>query len=103
MDRAQSRVFLVDITIPYDESLVRSETEKKRKYLDNSLTRSRGYRHVAREIIPIVISANGLIPVSVAHHLRRLGFRGNSLAAKMQKVVLLDSARIVRRFLSLSP
>ncbi|CAH2237857.1 jg14825 [Pararge aegeria aegeria] len=34
MDRAQSRVFLVDITIPYDENLVRAETEKKRKYLD---------------------------------------------------------------------
>ncbi|CAH2059309.1 unnamed protein product, partial [Iphiclides podalirius] len=34
MDRAQSRVFLVDITIPYDENLVKAETDKKTKYLD---------------------------------------------------------------------
>ncbi|CAH2239471.1 jg21479 [Pararge aegeria aegeria] len=35
-DRAQSSVFLVDITIRYDKNLVRAETEKKRKYLDLS-------------------------------------------------------------------
>lgn len=46
------------------------------------------------EVILIVISTNGLIPVSLAHHLRRLGFFGNSLVAKMQKAVGLDSARI---------
>ncbi|CAH2232669.1 jg5294 [Pararge aegeria aegeria] len=105
MDRAQSSMFLVDITIPYDENLVRAETEKKRKYLVLVLAHEvTAMWHVeSAEIIPTVISANGLIPVSLAHHLRRLGFRGNSLAAKMQKVLLLDSARIVRRLLSLSP
>ncbi|CAH2068452.1 unnamed protein product, partial [Iphiclides podalirius] len=62
MDRAQSRVFLVDITIPYDENLVKAETDKKTKYLD------------------------------LAHE-----------AQMQKKAVLLDTARIVRRFLSLSP
>ncbi|CAH2244279.1 jg7746 [Pararge aegeria aegeria] len=101
MDRAQSRVFLVDITIPYDDNLVRAETQKKRKYLDLAHEVTAMWHVESAEIIPIVISANGLIPVRLAHHLRRLGFRSNSLAAKMQKVVLLDSTRIVRRFLSL--
>ncbi|CAH2245045.1 jg17442 [Pararge aegeria aegeria] len=90
MDRAQSRVFLVDITILYDENLVRTETEKKRKYLDHEIT-----------VVCQVESTE--IPVSTAHDRRRLSFRGSSLAAKIQKVVLLDSARTVRRFLSLSP
>ncbi|CAH2094527.1 unnamed protein product [Euphydryas editha] len=103
MDRAQSRVFLVDITIPHDENLVKAETEKKRKYLDLAHEIVDMWGVDSTEIIPIVISANGLIPVSLAHHLRQLGIRDGSLAARMQKAVLLDSARIVRRFLSLQP
>ncbi|CAH2093698.1 unnamed protein product [Euphydryas editha] len=103
MDRAQSRVFLVDITIPHDENLVKAETEKKRKYLDLAHEIVDMWGVESTEIIPIVISANGLIPVSLAHHLRQLGIRDGSLAARMQKAVLLDSARIVRRFLSLQP
>ncbi|CAH2208753.1 jg21921 [Pararge aegeria aegeria] len=102
MDRAQSRVFFVDIKMPYDENLVRVETEKKRKYLDLAHEVTDTWHLESTETIPIVISANGLIPVSLAHYLTRLGFRGSSLAARMQKVVLLDPARIVRRFLSLS-
>ncbi|CAH2094526.1 unnamed protein product [Euphydryas editha] len=103
MDRAQSRVFLVDITIPHDENLVKAETEKKRKYLDLAHEIVDMWGVESTEIIPIVISANGLIPVSLAHHLRQLGICDGSLAARMQKAVLLDSARIVRRFLSLQP
>ncbi|CAH2084520.1 unnamed protein product [Euphydryas editha] len=103
MDRAQSRVFLVDITIPHDENLVKAETDKKRKYLDLAHEIVDMWGVDSTEIIPIVISANGLIPVSLAHHLRQLGIRDGSLAARMQKAVLLDSARIVRRFLSLQP
>ncbi|XP_052744232.1 trypsin, alkaline C-like [Bicyclus anynana] len=59
LDRAQSRVFLVDITIPYDENLVRAETEKKRKYLDLALEVTAMWHVESTEIIPIVISANG--------------------------------------------
>ncbi|CAH2227750.1 jg25004 [Pararge aegeria aegeria] len=83
MDRAQSRVFLEDIMIPYDENLVRAETEKKRKFLDLAHEVTAMWHVESAESIPIVISANGLIPVNLVHHLRRLGFRGNSLAAKM--------------------
>ncbi|CAH2044345.1 unnamed protein product, partial [Iphiclides podalirius] len=81
MDWAQSWVFLVDITIPYDENLVKAETDKKTKYLD-----------LAHEVTDIL-----------SKHLRRLGLRDGSLQAQIQKAVLLDTARIVRRFLSLSP
>ncbi|CAH2074940.1 unnamed protein product, partial [Iphiclides podalirius] len=103
MDRAQSRVFLVDITIPYDENLVKAETDKKTKYLDLAHEVTDMWGGVPTEIIPIVVSANGLIPVSLSEHLRRLGLRDGTLQAQMQKAVLLDTARIVRRFLSLSP
>ncbi|CAH2075369.1 unnamed protein product, partial [Iphiclides podalirius] len=98
MDRAQSRVFLVDITIPYDENLVKAETDKKTKYLDLAHEVTDMWGGVPTEIIPIVVSANGLIPISLSKHLRRLGLRDGSLQAQMQKAVLLDTARIVRRY-----
>ncbi|CAG4996135.1 unnamed protein product [Parnassius apollo] len=101
MDRAQSRIFLVDTTIPYDENLVKAEIDKQTKYLAHEMTDKWG--GLPTEIIPVVVSANGLIPVSLSGHLRRLGLRGGPLQVQMQKAVLLDTARIVRRFLSLSP
>ncbi|CAK1595297.1 unnamed protein product [Parnassius mnemosyne] len=103
MDRAQSRIFLVDITIPYDENLVKAETDKVTKYLDLAHEVTGMWGGLPTEIIPVVVSANGLIPVSLPGHLRRLGLRDGPLQAQMQKAVLLDTARIVRRFLSLSP
>lgn len=101
MDRAQSRVFLVDITIPHDENLVKAETEKRRKYLDLAHEVTDMWGVASTEIIPVVLSVNGLIPKTLKTNLRQLGFRGSSLPARMQKAVLLDTARIVRRFLSL--
>ncbi|CAG5021060.1 unnamed protein product [Parnassius apollo] len=103
MDRAQSRIFLVDITIPYDENLVKAETDKQTKYLDLAHEVTDMWGGLPTEIIPVVVSANGLIPVSLSGHLRQLGLRGGPLQVQMQKAVLLDTARIVRRFLSLSP
>ncbi|CAK1586333.1 unnamed protein product [Parnassius mnemosyne] len=103
MDRAQSRIFLVDITIPYDENLVKAETDKRTKYLDLAHEVTDMWGGLPAEIIPVVVSANGLIPVSLSGHLKRLGLRDGPLQAQMQKAVLLDTARIVRRFLSLSP
>ncbi|CAH2087333.1 unnamed protein product [Euphydryas editha] len=70
MNRIWSRVFLVDITILYDEKLMKAKTETKLKYLDlvHEIVDMWGVEFA--EIIPIVISTNGLIPVTLAHHLR---------------------------------
>ncbi|CAG4944763.1 unnamed protein product [Parnassius apollo] len=70
MDRAQSRIFLVDITIPYDENLVKAETDKQTKYLDLAHEVTDMWGGLPTEIIPVVVSANGLIPVSLSGHLR---------------------------------
>ena len=53
-------------------------------------------------IVPIVVSANGLIAKSLDQHLRRLSL-GSWIKGMIQKAVLLDTARIVRRFLSQEP
>ncbi|XP_063544493.1 uncharacterized protein LOC134752733 [Cydia strobilella] len=78
IDRSQRRAVLVDITIPHDENLVKAEKDKS------------------------IVSANGLIAKSLDQHLERLSL-GGWIKGQMQKAVILDTARIVRRFLSLRP
>ena len=53
-------------------------------------------------IVPIVVTANGLIAMSLDEHLLRLSL-GGWIKGLIQKIVLLDTARIVRRFLPLEP
>ena len=53
-------------------------------------------------IVPIVVTVNGLIAESLDQHLKRVSLRG-WVKGLIQKAVLLDTARIVRRFLSLEP
>ncbi|CAG9781775.1 unnamed protein product [Diatraea saccharalis] len=103
MDRAESRVFLVDVTVPFDENLVKAESDKKLKYLNLAHEVTDMWRVSSTEIIPVVVSTNGLVPTSLHDHLKRLGLRDGPMIARLQRAILLDNARIVRRFLSLSP
>ncbi|XP_045491078.1 uncharacterized protein LOC123690961 [Colias croceus] len=58
---------------------------------------------VSAEIIPIVVSTNGLVPTSLKQYLRRLDLPVKPMTVGIQRAVLLDNARIVRRFLTQSP
>ena len=53
-------------------------------------------------IVPIVVSVSGLIAKSLHEHLKRLSL-SCWIKNPMQKAVLLETARIVRRFLFLEP
>ncbi len=102
IDRSSRRTMIVDITIPHDENLVKAEKDKSSKYLDLAHEIVDMWEVDSAIIVPIVVSANGLIAKSLDHHLKRLALDG-WIKGLMQKAVLLDTARIVRRFLSLEP
>ncbi|XP_061704430.1 uncharacterized protein LOC133515871 [Cydia pomonella] len=102
IDRSQRRAVLVDITIPHDENLVKAEKDKSSKYLDLAHEITAMWDVDSTIIVPIVVSANGLIAKSLDQHLERLSL-GGWIKGQMQKAVILDTARIVRRFLSLQP
>ncbi|XP_038216605.1 uncharacterized protein LOC119835700 [Zerene cesonia] len=70
MYRATSRIFLVDITIPHHDNLVKAESDKRLKYLD--------------------------LPHDVVE--MRLDLPVRPITVGIQRAVLLDNARIVRRF-----
>lgn len=102
VDRSQRRAVLVDVTIPHDENLVKAEKDKVTKYLDLAHEVTAMWDVDSTDIVPIVVSANGLIAKSLDQHLERLSL-GSWIKGQIQKAVILDTARIVRRFLSLRP
>ena len=102
IDRSARRVMIIDVTIPHDENLVKAEKEKQIKYLDLAHEVVDMWNVNSAIIVPIVVTANGLIAKSLDEHLSRLSL-GGWIKGLIQKAVLLDTARIVRRFLSLEP
>ncbi|KAG6455661.1 hypothetical protein O3G_MSEX009336 [Manduca sexta] len=102
VDRLSRRAILVDVTIPHDDNLVKAEKDKMSKYLDLAHEVTDMWDVDSTIIVPIVVSAHGLIPKSLDQHLRKLSI-GRWVGGQMQKAVLLDTARIVRRFLTLNP
>uniref|UniRef100_A0A2A4JL63 Reverse transcriptase zinc-binding domain-containing protein n=1 Tax=Heliothis virescens TaxID=7102 RepID=A0A2A4JL63_HELVI len=102
IDRLARRAMIVDVAVPHDENLVKAEKEKQIKYLDLAHEVVAMWNVDTAVIVPIVVTANGLIAKSLDQHLMRLSL-GGWVKRLIQKAVLLDTARIVRRFLSLGP
>ena len=102
IDRLERRTMIVDLTIPHDENLVKAEKEKQIKYLDLAHEVRGMWNMNSVIIVPIVVTANVLIAKSFDDHLSKLSL-GGWIKGLIQKAVLLDTARIVRRFLSLQP
>ena len=102
VDRSERRAMIVDITVLHDGNLVKAKKDKQIKYLDLAREVVDMWDVNSAIIVPIVVSANGLIAKSLDQYLRRLSL-GSWIKGLIQKAVLLDTARIVRRFLSLEP
>ena len=91
-----------NITVPQDENLVKVKKDKQFQYLELAREVVDMWDVSTAVIVPIVVSANGLIANSLDEHLRKLSL-GSWIKGLIQKAVLLDTARIVRKFLSQKP
>lgn len=99
IDRSTRKAILVDIAVPHDVNLVKAENDKQTKYLDLAREITDMWDVDSATIVPIVVSANGLIAKTLDQHLKKLAL-GSWVGGQIQKAVLLCTARIVRRFLS---
>ncbi|CAH2227606.1 jg25108 [Pararge aegeria aegeria] len=102
VDRSVRRAIIVDITIPHDDNLVKAEKEKISKYLDLAHEITAMWNVEWTVVVPIVVSVNGLLAKSFDPHLKKLSL-GGWMKGRIQKAVVLETARIVRRFLTLEP
>ncbi|CAH2216020.1 jg23117 [Pararge aegeria aegeria] len=82
----------------------REWTEQRTERNSNVMYNSNIYKVESTVIVPIVVSVNGLLAKNFDQHLKKLSLgcwiKGRK---KIQKAVVLETARIVRRFLTLEP
>ncbi|CAH2256097.1 jg10379 [Pararge aegeria aegeria] len=102
VDRSVRLAIIVDITILNDDNLVKAEKEKVTKYLDLAHEITAMWVVESTVIVPIVVLVNGLLANSFDQHLKKLSL-GCWIKGRVQKAVVLETARIVRRFLTLEP
>ena len=92
---------IIDIKIPSDHNLFSSETEKIVKYNDLAIELKKIYNLKAIDIIPIVISCNGLLSKNFNKFISKLDLPPY-IYKEIQKTVILDTCRFVRKVLNMT-
>ncbi|KAI5726222.1 hypothetical protein M8J77_025391 [Diaphorina citri] len=98
-DKERRMALLVDIAIPNTHNMESTVIEKNRKYQELRDEVRRMWRLEKVEIVPIILSATGIIPKNLHQSLQDLGIQKNVFML-LQKAVILNTTRIVRKFLS---
>uniref|UniRef100_A0A8D8RDC3 Reverse transcriptase domain-containing protein n=1 Tax=Cacopsylla melanoneura TaxID=428564 RepID=A0A8D8RDC3_9HEMI len=98
-DKNSREVLIVDVAIPNTHNVISTSAEKKRKYTELADEMKRMWQVQKVTIVPIVISTTGIIPKELHKNIQILGLHKNTFIL-LQKAVVLNTTRIVRRFLS---
>jgi hypothetical protein len=99
MNKKTKNTFLIDIAIPHTHNLAKTITEKQKKYQELANEIRVMWKQDAVQVVPIVISATGIIPKSLSQSLKRLNLHPNAYI-QMQKVVILGTCSTVTNFLN---
>ena len=97
-DHANRCCKLIDVSVPSDRNTSTKVIEKLSKYKDLEIetTRMWGMR---TETVPVIVGALGLIRQGMDQNLGQIP--GTSNINELQKIILLGTAHILRRFLSI--
>ena len=93
--------YLIDITIPNTHNLQQAYGEKLNKYLELAEEIRKMWRQDRVLMVPLVMSATGVVPKTLPKNLKELGIFGGGIITTVQKAVLLSTCATVRRFLNL--
>ena len=92
-------VMIIDVTISHDENLVKTEKEQKIKHLQLAHEVVDMWNVSSAIIVPIVVTAKGLMTKGLDEHLSKL----SAWIKGLMQYLLLDTARAVWRFLIPEP
>ena len=98
IDKINKSTTLIDIAVPNTHNLKDTYTEKIRKYTDLSIEIKKQWQMNTVKIVPIIISATGIIPKSLIQNLEAIGIEQKTYI-EMQKATILNTCNITRRFL----
>lgn len=91
---------LIDIAVPNTHNITKTIAEKIHKYSDLKEEITRIWKQKNVYIVPIVISATGIIPNHLHHSLSQLNLNDN-IYITLQKAAILNTCRTVRKFLQI--
>jgi hypothetical protein len=98
-NKKTKNTFLIDIAIPNKHNLAKTITEKQNKCQELANEVRDMWKQNAVQVVPIVISATGIIPKALSQSLKRLNLHPNTYIQK-QTVVILGTCSTVRNFLN---
>jgi hypothetical protein len=96
LNKQQKQAYLLDIAVPNSHNITQTYNTKINKYLELSVAMRNLWSLEKNSILPLVISATGIIPQSLFKSLKILDL-GNTLVVE----ILLYSCHIVRKFLNI--
>uniref|UniRef100_H3B642 Reverse transcriptase zinc-binding domain-containing protein n=1 Tax=Latimeria chalumnae TaxID=7897 RepID=H3B642_LATCH len=101
LDRKNKRADIIDIAVPNDENISKTWAEKIRKYQDFAINLKHVYQLESVRVLPVVISANGLVLKALHQSFEHLRLP-KKLINQCQKAALLATACIVRKTLGMA-
>ena len=94
IEKKENKWSLIDVAVPCDFNIVKTEEWKVEKYQDLAFEISRMYR-VETKVIPIVIGARGTVPKRLKKSID--GLKITNFISSTQMTVILETAGILRR------
>ncbi|XP_030753831.1 uncharacterized protein LOC115880690 [Sitophilus oryzae] len=98
-DIAGKKVTIIDFAVPSDSNMTQMYDEKISKYQELATEIKKLWNLAKVEILPIIISANGLVYKNMRSHLKNLQIPTSKILA-MQRVVVLGTTTLVRKVMS---
>jgi hypothetical protein len=100
LNKQQKQAYLLDIAVPNSHNITQTYNTKINKYLELSVAMRNLWCLEKISILPLVISATGIVPQSLFKNLKILDL-DNTLVVEIQKGILLYSCHIVRKFFNI--
>lgn len=100
IDKAKKTGLIIDIAVPLTHNLAKTENEKITKYLDLAVELRRMWKLTDIRTIPVVLSVEGVVTERFLKNLEEVDLP-KGLLVPMQKAAILQTCRIVRKFLAL--
>lgn len=100
IDKSKKVAFIIDIAVPLTANISSTENEKIAKYINLAIEMKRLWGLFSVDIVPLVISAEGVVTNRLRGYLETLNLPA-VLLTHMQKAAILQTCHIVRKFFAL--
>ena len=99
-EKDSERCLMIDVAILSDYNIQKKSTEKMSNYVDLQIECQRMWNKKG-EVIPIIISATGIVEKSIQSYLQKIPGKHNLYILQMSAI--LGTAQILRKVLSIKP